>query len=121
MADEYSFLLMRVVQGHESLAMAFWVTLSVMLVFFAYEYYIPSLSDVFNPFYRFFRIFFITYSIAAIHNSCHDSALFWRLLARAYVLLLLGAATYFVWQFYGGLWAAAYPLIAGAVVFVVKE
>jgi hypothetical protein len=121
MADDTGILLIRVMRGEERLSTAFWVSLLVMSVYAAYELYVPSLSDVFDPFYRFFRVTVITYTVAAIHNSCHESAIFWRLLARTYVLLLLAAGSYVVFLNYGVMWAFAYPVIVTAIVFVVKE
>ncbi len=121
MSDGTNILFIRIMRGEESLAMAFWVTLLVMAAYAGYELFVPSLSDVFNPFYKFFRVAIVTFTVACIHNSCHDSAIFWRLLARTYVLLLLMAGTYTVYLNYGQVWAVAYPLIAMAVVFVVKE
>ncbi len=121
MSDDYSMLLVRVIKGEESLATCFWTTTVLMGLYFGYEYYVPSFSDVFSVYFRFFNVCILTYTLVAIHHGCHDSSLLPRLAARTYVLLLMGLATLFCYKYYGLAWAAGYPFIAMAVGFVVQD
>lgn len=121
MSDDYSMLLLRVVKGEEPLGTAFWVTLILMSIYFSYEYYVPRFSDVFQGYFHFFDLFFLTYTMVSIHHCSHDTGLASRVAARFYVLALLAVACYLTFRYFGLLWAMGYPFIAITAGFVVKE
>lgn len=116
-----SYLLIRVLRGEESLGRTFWITLLLLAVFAAYEHVIPLLSNALVDVHRSFRIFLLTYTLAAIHNACPQYGSFARMLARTYVVLLVMLAAYFMYRYFGPPWALAYPLMAMVFTFLVKE
>lgn len=120
MADE-GMLFIRVLKGGAPLAVVLVVTALMMGGYAAYEYYVPALSDVFVPFFKFFRIAVITYAVVAVHNACRSCGTAWRLIARTYVVVLVGAGMYVVKMNYGVAWAFAYPLLAIAATFITHE
>lgn len=113
-------LVLRILRGEEPLYVAFWVSLFIMCCVLAYDYYMPSFSDVYSTHFRVFRILALTFGIICVHNCAPASSLGWRLLARAYVVLLLFAATYTTLMYFGLLWAVAYPILAIVVTYIMK-